>query len=141
MRNERTYWVLVNIELFLSILNIINCISNIFYDKTRFFFIYLLLLIMQANFIIRPHRLRSTTYSRVSFEWAFPGVVVSIVMPFSVSVSNAFKLLVSDIVVGVGVWMWSVDTFLSWSEGRWFVHADSGDASDQSEEFHFTFNK
>ena len=57
--------------------------------------------------------MRSTTYSRVSFEWAFPGVVVSIVVPFSVSISDAFELLVSNIVVGVSIWMWSIDTFLS----------------------------
>ena len=55
----------------------------------------------------------STTYSWVSFEWAFPGVVVSIVVPFSVSISNALELLISDIVVGIGVWVWSIDTFLS----------------------------
>ena len=57
--------------------------------------------------------MRSTTYSWVSFEWAFPGVVVGVVVPFSVSVSNAFELLISDIVVGIGVWVWSIDTFLS----------------------------
>ena len=55
----------------------------------------------------------STTYSWVSFEWAFPGVVVSIVVPFSVSIGNALELLISDIVVGIGVWVWSIDTFLS----------------------------
>ena len=55
----------------------------------------------------------STTYSWVSFEWAFPGVVVSIVVPFSVSVGNALELFVSNIVVGIGVWVWSIDTFLS----------------------------
>ena len=55
----------------------------------------------------------STTYSWVSFEWAFPGVVGSIVVPFSVSISNALELLISDIVVGIGVWVWSIDTFLS----------------------------
>ena len=40
--------------------------------------------------------------SRVGLEWALPGVVVSIVMPFSVSVGNALELLISDIVVGAG---------------------------------------
>ena len=57
--------------------------------------------------------MRSTTCSWVSFEWAFPGVVVGVVVPFSVSVSNTLELLISDVVVGVGVWVWSVDTFLS----------------------------
>ena len=51
--------------------------------------------------------------SWVSLEWAFPGVVVSVVMPFSVSVGNAFKLLVSNVIVSIGVWSKSVDTFLS----------------------------
>ena len=55
----------------------------------------------------------STTCSWVSFEWAFPGVVVGVVVPFSVSVSDALELFISDVVVGIGVWMWSVDTFLS----------------------------
>ena len=51
--------------------------------------------------------------SWVGLEWALPGVVVSIVMPFSVSVGNALELLVSNIVVSVGVWVESVDTFFS----------------------------
>ena len=78
------------------------------------------------------------TCSWVSLEWAFPGVVVSIVVPFSVSISDAFELFVSNIVVGVGIWMWSIDTFLSGSERRWFVHANGWGSSDQSKEFHYT---
>ena len=54
-----------------------------------------------------------TRRSGVGLEWAFPGVVVSIVVPFSVSISDTFELFVSNIVVGVGIWMWSIDTFLS----------------------------
>ena len=79
------------------------------------------------------HMRRSSSFlssSGVGLEWALPGVVVGVVMPLSVSVGNALELLVSNIVVGVGVWVWSVDTFLSRGEGRWFVHADSRDASD-----------
>tara|TARA_B110000259_G_C13716573_1_gene282702 strand:+ start:154 stop:411 length:258 start_codon:yes stop_codon:yes gene_type:complete len=51
--------------------------------------------------------------SRVGFQWALPGVVVGVVMPFSVSVSYALKFLVSDVVVSIGVWSFSVDALLS----------------------------
>ena len=51
--------------------------------------------------------------SWVGLEWAFPGVVVGVVMPFSVSVGDAFELLVSNVIVSIGVWVESVDTFLS----------------------------
>ena len=82
----------------------------------------------------------STTYSWVSFEWAFPGVVVSIVVPFSVSVSDALKFFVSDVVVSVGVWSSSVDTLLSGNKVGWLVHGDglgSGKQCDDASEFHF----
>ena len=44
----------------------------------------------------------TTTSSWVGLEWAFPGVVVSIVMPFSISVRDALELLISDVVVSIG---------------------------------------
>ena len=64
--------------------------------------------------------------SRVGLEWALPGVVVSIVVPFSVSVGNTLELLVSDVVVSVGVWSSSVDTFLSGDDEGWLVDAHGG---------------
>ena len=54
-----------------------------------------------------------TTCSWVSLEWALPGVVVSIIVPFSVSIGDALELLISDVVVGVSIWVWSIDAFLS----------------------------
>ena len=75
----------------------------------------------------------STTYSWVSFEWAFPGVVVSIVVPFSVSISNALELLISDVVVSVGVWSWSVDTLFSGDEVGWLVNSDGFGGCNSSE--------
>ena len=75
----------------------------------------------------------STTYSWVSFEWAFPGVVVSIVVPFSVSIGNALELLVSDIVVSVGVWSWSVSTLLSGDKAGWLVNGDGFGGGNSSE--------
>jgi len=63
--------------------------------------------------------------SWISFQWALPGVVVGIIMPFSVSVRNALKFFVSDVVVSVGVWDMSVDSFLTRYEVGWLVHEDS----------------
>ena len=60
--------------------------------------------------------------SWVSLKWALPGVVVSIVMPFSVSIGNTLKLLISDIVISVGVWSESVDTLLSGDHVGWLVN-------------------
>ena len=57
--------------------------------------------------------MRLTACSWVGFEWAFPGVVVSIVVPFSVSVGDALELFISDVVVGISIWVWSIDAFLS----------------------------
>ena len=54
-----------------------------------------------------------TYRSGVSLEWALPGVVVGIVVPLSISVGYAFKFLISDVVVSIGVWSLSVDAFLS----------------------------
>ena len=51
--------------------------------------------------------------SGIGLKWALPGVVVGVVMPFSVSIGNAFELLVTDIVICVGVCSWSVDTLLT----------------------------
>ena len=51
--------------------------------------------------------------SRVGFQWALPGVVVGVVVPLSVSIGYAFKFLVSDVVVSIGVWSLSVDALLS----------------------------
>ena len=59
---------------------------------------------------------RTSMCSGVGLEWALPGVVVGVVVPFSVSVGNALKLLVSNVVVGVGVWSWSVDALLTGNE-------------------------
>ena len=46
-------------------------------------------------------------------------------MPFSVSISNALELLISDVVVGIGVWSKSVDTLLSRNGVGWLVNEDS----------------
>ena len=77
--------------------------------------------------------------SRVGLEWALPGVVVGIVVPFSVSVGDALELLVSDIVVSVGVWSWSVDTLLTRDSLGWSVSGDGSSSSNKSneDEFHF----
>jgi len=78
--------------------------------------------------------------SWVGLEWALPGVVVGVVMPFSVSVGNALELLVSDIVVSVGVWSWSVDTLLTRDSIGWSVSGDGSSGSNKSneDEFHFS---
>ena len=84
--------------------------------------------------------LRDPTRSWVGLEWAFPGVVVSVVVPFSVSVGHALELLISDVVVGVGVWSSSVDSLLSGNEVGWLVHQESLSRCNQSsggKEFHF----
>ena len=78
--------------------------------------------------------------SWVGLEWALPGVVVSVVVPLSVSIGHALELLVSDVVVSVGVWSASVDALLSGNEVRWLVHQDSLGGSGQGsgeDEFHF----
>ena len=82
--------------------------------------------------------------SWVGLELAFPGVVVGIVVPFSVSISNAFKFLISDIVVSIGLWSWSIDTFFTGNQWGWLVNFDStnicNDSSDgESNIFHFLF--
>ena len=64
--------------------------------------------------------------SWVGLEWALPGVVVGVVVPLSVSVGDALELLISDVVIGVGVWSWSVDALLSRNEVRWLVNSNSG---------------
>ena len=81
----------------------------------------------------------STTYSWVSFEWAFPGVVVSIVVPFSVSVSDALELLISDVVVGVGVRSRSIDTFLTGNSGGWSVDGDGSGSGNKNCEYKLHF--
>ena len=78
--------------------------------------------------------------SWVGLEWALPGVVVSIVVPLSVSIGHALELLISDVVVGVGVWSASVDTLLSGDKVGWLVHQDGLGGSSQGsdgDEFHF----
>ena len=80
-----------------------------------------------------------TYRSGVSLEWALPGVVVGIVVPFSVSIGNAFELLITDIVICVGVWSWSVDTLLTRDSIRWSVDADSRGSCDESNENEFHF--
>ena len=78
--------------------------------------------------------------SWVGLEWALPGVVVGVVVPFSVSVGNALKLLVSNVVVSVGVWSWSVDALLSGNEVGWLVNSDGlhgGSGGDDQRQFHF----
>ena len=89
----------------------------------------------------RPSSEGTARCSWVGLEWALPGVVVGVVMPLSVSVGNALELLISDIVVGVGVWSWSVDTLLTGNSGRWSVEVDGGDRGNKSKvnEFHFYF--
>jgi len=67
-----------------------------------------------------------TRRSWVGLEWAFPGVVVGVVMPFSVSVGDALEFLVSDVVVGVSVWSWSVDTLLAGYGHGWLVNEHGG---------------
>ena len=86
-----------------------------------------------------PAGCREPRRSWVGLEWAFPGVVVSIVMPFSVSVGNALELLISNVVVGVGVWSVSVDTLLTRDSLGWSVHGDGSGASNKSsvDKLHF----
>ena len=85
----------------------------------------------------------SSQHSWVGLEWALPGVVVGVVVPFSVSVGNALELLISDVVVSVGVWSWSVDTFFSGDEAGWLVDGDGFGGSEKGDsdecEFHFLF--
>ena len=81
-----------------------------------------------------------TYRSGVSLEWALPGVVVGVVMPFSVSVGDALELLVSDVVVGVSIWSWSVDTLLTRDGHGWLVDEHSGGSGykgSDDEGFHF----
>ena len=81
-----------------------------------------------------------TRRSGVGLEWAFPGVVVGIVVPLSVSVGDALELLVSDVVVGVSVWSWSVDTFLTGDGHGWLVNEHGGGRGyygSDDEGFHF----
>ena len=66
-----------------------------------------------------------TTRSWVSFEWALPGVVVGVIVPFSVSIGNALEFFISDVIVGVSVWSKSVDTLLTRDSVRWLVDKDS----------------
>ena len=83
--------------------------------------------------------LESRGSSRVGLEWALPGVVVGVVMPFSVSIGDALELLVTDVVVSVGVWSWSVDTLLTGHSLGRSVDAHSRGRSNKSneDEFHF----
>ena len=82
--------------------------------------------------------MRDLACSWVSFQWALPGVVVGVVVPFSVSVGNAFQLLVSNVVVGISVGSASVDSFFSGDESGWLVHGDScGGSNENTCEFHF----
>ena len=62
--------------------------------------------------------------SWVGLEWALPGVVVGIVVPLSVSVGDALELLVSNVVVSIGVWSWSVDTLFTGNQVRWLVDSN-----------------
>ena len=77
--------------------------------------------------------------SWVGLEWALPGVVVSIVMPFSVSVGNALELLISNVVVGVGVWSVSVDTLLTGDSLGWSVHVHRSSDSNKSSVYKLHF--
>ena len=72
-------------------------------------------------------------HSWVGLEWALPGVVVGVVVPFSVSVGNALELLISDVVISVGVWSWSVDTFFSGDEVGWLVDGNGLNGSEGGE--------
>ena len=67
-------------------------------------------------------KFRGSTCSWVSLEGALPGVVVGVVVPLSVSVGDAFQLLVSNVVVGISVRSASVDSLFSGHEGGWLVH-------------------
>ena len=80
--------------------------------------------------------------SWVGLEWALPGVVVGVVMPFSVSIGNALELLVTDVVVGVGVWSGSVNALLTGHSFVWSVNLDGSDHSNESckDEFHFCYS-
>ena len=60
-------------------------------------------------------------------------------MPLSVSVGDALELLISDVVVGIGVWSVSVDSFLTSYSGVWSVDLDGGSAEEGNggeDEFH-----
>ena len=83
---------------------------------------------------------RRRSCSWVSLEWALPGVVVGVVVPLSVSVGDALELLISDVVVGIGIWSVSVDTFLTRDSGVWSVNLDGGSAEEGNggeDEFHW----
>ena len=68
--------------------------------------------------------------SVVSLEWAGPGVGGGIIFPFSVSVSLALELLLSDVLVGV-----LVGGLLRDGGGR-----GGGNKGDDGEQFHFYFS-
>lgn len=63
--------------------------------------------------------------SNFELEWIFPGVVVSVVVPFSVPVGNALQLLISDVIVCVVVGSWSIDFFLTKNSFVGSVHVNS----------------
>ena len=52
---------------------------------------------------------------------------------FTRSVSNALELLISDVVVSVGVWSWSVDALFSGDEVGWLVDSDGFGGCNSSE--------
>ena len=80
-----------------------------------------------------PASSRDLQRSWVGLEWAFPGVVVSVVMPFSVSVGLALELLLSDVLVGV-----SLSGLLLNGGG---LGGGDGDEGEEEGVFHFTFFK
>jgi hypothetical protein len=49
------------------------------------------------------HKTDQRSSSVVSLEWASPGVGGGVVFPLSVSVGLAFKLLLSDVLIGVSL--------------------------------------
>ena len=60
-------------------------------------------------------------------------------MPFSVSVSDALELLISDVVVGVGVRSLSIDTFLTGNSGGWSVDGDGSGSGNKNCEYKLHF--
>jgi len=56
-------------------------------------------------------------------------------VPFSVSVSDALELLISDVVVGVGVRSLSIDTFLTGNSGGWSVDGDGSGSGNKNCEY------
>ena len=83
------------------------------------YFLHVILLLLASGSTFhtpwgaRPSWFGSDCRSGVGLQRTFPGVVIGIIMPFSVSIRNALELLVSNIVVGVSVGSWSVDSFFS----------------------------